>query len=663
MKTEDIIINLKKMASNEKFWMYDVTQLFRSYELLPSPEDSLSAKLNTITRLALIVCIVIAAYKPVLAFSTLILVMVVTMSVYSGAVADPTIEGFEPGIIEGLTPATFGRWAGLRPADPSTGGSNQQLYEFMREYNSIRHPDLNKVGFPTTQKRFCNDAVPLEYGLAHISPNQELVGGPNPKTKIPPLVAAPSHDLDSWRNNDFVVHSQINKETNFDSDKAGYNCGILPTKCEDCMYVPCQCKVLRGQRLRATPAGDLTERSSACGVRATEGGAEPRKPAGDRRSLAARSLAAKGGMTMQDIPEDLGPLPEVTISNEIEEDPMINRNGDVIEGFREDLHMDTQRSPGSRGRRRRGERHPDVVTNRPPGSGRPEGRGRRRPGGGRPGGIPPGFFAHRRQIIHDLINNLGDNEPNKHKPYIRKYVRDVLFDRELGEVSDLEIDEIIGEIDKSLHPKKNDSSDIAPCFESPRRDNIITQTLQPGVFQKSHIGEPIQSNIGISYTQEWGPTEVQETNDMIKYTMRDPKNAIITPQIKEEVIGQDHANVYDPRFTGYGTSYRVYTDRLTGRSKFFYDDVEAITMPNYVTRSKVDVFPWANTYGPDTMMSQSEGDEYRQLANNAFTDSALTFRTEMQERLMRKRNAELWQRRVAPISTMGRLGSSMKSCL
>ena len=59
MKTEDIIINLKKMASNEKFWMYDVTQLFRSYELLPSPEDSLSAKLNTITRLALIVCIVI----------------------------------------------------------------------------------------------------------------------------------------------------------------------------------------------------------------------------------------------------------------------------------------------------------------------------------------------------------------------------------------------------------------------------------------------------------------------------------------------------------------------------------------------------------------------------------------------------------------------------
>lgn len=628
-----------------------MTQLFRSYELLPSPEDSLSAKLNTITRLALIVCIVIAAYKPVLAFSTLILVMVITMSVYSGTVADPTIEGFEPNSND-----PYGLTVSHDAPNPSAGcGSNQQLYEFMREYNSTRYPDLNKVGFPTTQKRFCNDAVPLKYCPDHVSPNQELVGGPNPKTRVPPLVAAPSHDLDSWRNNDFAVHSQINKETNFDAEKSGYNCGILPTKCEDCMYVPCQCKVLQGQH---------NQRSRGMMM----GGAGP----------------GEGG----EPPE----LPDVTF---IEEEEASMVNGDVVEGFREDFngrigarsfsHGQSAIGPqgGAYGGRRigghtrtaissrRGEgrgRRPDIVTNRP--AGRPG------PGGG-PGGRPS--REQRRQIIRDLINELGYNEPKKHKPYIRRYVRDVFLDRRLGDVNDVEIDEIIEEIAARfvMTPRQEEESethDIAPCFESPRRDNIITQTLQPGVFQKSHIGEPIQSNIGISYTQEWGPTEVQETNNMIKYTMRDPKNTIITPQIKEEVIGQDHANVYDPRFTGYGTSYRSYTDQLTGRPKFFYDDVDAITMPNYVTRSKVDVFPWANTYGPDKMMSQggftagraklgSEGDEYRQLANNAFTDSALTFRTELQERLMRKRNAELWQRRVAPISTMGRLGSSMKSCL
>lgn len=558
------------MASKEKLWM---SQLFRSFELLPSPEDSLPTKLNTIMRLALIVCIVIAAYKPVLAFSTLVLVMVITMSVYSGAVADPTIEGFKAG------DDPYGLTVSHDVSDPSC--HNQQLYEFMREYNSTRYPDLNKIGFPTTQKRFCNDAVPLEYGPDHVSLNQELVGGPNPKTRVPPLVAAPSHDLDSWRNNDFAVHSQINKETNFDAEKSGYNYGILPTKCQDCMYVPCQCKVLRGQRPRG-------------------------------------------------------------MMNFIEEE-MVNE--DVVEGFNGHI-VRSFSSPNAYG----GERHTRTIGRRPD----------------RPGN-PGTAREQRRRIIRDIINELGNNEPKKHKPYIRWYVRNEFLNRRLGDVNDVEIDEIIEEIAAQfvITPKQEESEDpdIFPCFESPRRDNIITQTLQPGVFQKSHIGEPIQSNIGISYTQEWGPTEVQETNDMIKYTMRNPKNTIITPQIKEEVIGQDHANVYDPRFTGYGTSYRSYTDQLTGRPKFFYDDVDAITMPNYVTRSKVDVFPWANTYGPDKMMSSNEGDEYRQLANNAFTDSALAFRTELQERLMRKRNAELWQRRVAPISTMGRLGSSMKSCL
>lgn len=543
------------MASKENFWMYDVTQLFRSYELLPSPEDSLSTKLNTITRLALIVCVVIAAYKPVLAFSTLVIVMVVTMSVYSGAVADPTVERFE-------VPAD----------DVITASERKQLYEFMREYNSVRYPDLNAVGFPTTQKRFCDDAVPLEYGPNHISPNQALVGGPNPKTRISPLIVAPSHDLDSWRNNDFVVHSQINRETNFDADRAGYNCGILPTKCGECVYVPCQCK--SDSLPDVTVNGDLIEGLN--GSTESDGASSFSLPQGDFR---------KGGI----------------------------------------WHARTKRNS-----RRSG--YPDPTQRK-----------------------------HKQQYIKEAINELK----GKHdKPYIRRYVRNVFMDRHLGDVNDLEIDEVLDNINIMSPTLQEDKKElITPCYESPRRDNIITQTLQPGVFQKSHIGEPIQNNIGISYTQQWGPTEVQQTNNMIKYTMHDPNNTITTPQMKEEPIAQNHGNIYDPRFTGYGTGYRSYVDQLTGRPKFFYDDVDAVTMPNYITRSNVDVFPWANTYGPDKIMTQSENNEYKQLANNAFTDSTITFRTEMQERLMRKRNAELWQRRVAPISTMGRLGSSMKSCL
>ena len=41
------------------------------------------------------------------------------------------------------------------------------------------------------------------------------------------------------------------------------------------------------------------------------------------------------------------------------------------------------------------------------------------------------------------------------------------------------------------------------------------------------------------------------------------------------------------------------------------------------------------------------------MANQQFLDDAMTFRTGMQERLMRKTNAEGWQQRMRPIRTGG----------
>lgn len=500
------------MNSEEKFWAYDVTNLFKSYDLIPRQHDPLAAKLNAITRLAIVACSTMSLYKPVLGIAVMVIVVVVTMCAYSLGCDERTT----PRVVEGFEEMQM-----------------PQVFEFMKEYKSTRYPDLNKVGFPTTQKRFCNDAVLLEPGPSFVSVNQSLAGGPNPKTKVPPLVVAPSHDLDSWKTNDLVVQSGINKSTNFDKNLSGYGNGILPTKCKECMYVPCMC--------------------------------------------------------------DLGKKKVV-----------------VKENFR---NVDLQQ-----------------MTNRRP---------------------PPTAAA--------ATSGRRPNRPNRpNRPGEGGYFTDVAMDRRRLRDQDDDDDYDSGYNSSNTN---EDKVTIDPCFESPRRDNLITQTLQPGVYQKSHIGEPIQSNIGISYIQEWGPTEVQETSDSIKYTMRDPKNVIQIPAVKEEEISQDVSNVYDPRFTGYGTSYRAYVDKLTGRGKFFYDDVDSITMPNYITRSKVDTFPWADTYGPDKIMSESDYSEHRQLANNAFTDSAITFRTEMQERLMRKRNAELVQRRVAPISTMGRLGSSMRSCM
>ena len=115
------------------------------------------------------------------------------------------------------------------------------------------------------------------------------------------------------------------------------------------------------------------------------------------------------------------------------------------------------------------------------------------------------------------------------------------------------------------------------------------------------------------------------------------------------------SDIYDPRLSGYGTSYRSYTDELTGQTRFFYDDVNAIRMPNYIVRSEIDNEPYADAYGP-----LQKGNEYgnrltkdiRKLTHDSWFNNTNNFRADLQERLMRKNNANTWQRRQSPMYTM-----------
>lgn len=190
-------------------------------------------------------------------------------------------------------------------------------------------------------------------------------------------------------------------------------------------------------------------------------------------------------------------------------------------------------------------------------------------------------------------------------------------------------------------------------------ENLFTQTIQPGIFSRNQINEPINSNIGISFTQQFPPkTHTKDTmTGNINYTEHDPR--IIEPigrGIGDECYYSSEAteaDIYDPRFSGYGTSYRSYTDNMTGQTRFYYDDIDAIRMPNYITRSHIDTQPFADHYGPLPVGFENGNPEtanIHSLANDAFLQGALKHRTEISERLMRKVNAEHWQRRAAPIS-------------
>lgn len=190
--------------------------------------------------------------------------------------------------------------------------------------------------------------------------------------------------------------------------------------------------------------------------------------------------------------------------------------------------------------------------------------------------------------------------------------------------------------------------------------NLFTQTIQPGVYTTNQVNEPINSNIGISYNQQFEPETFSssETGGATfeahnPLTMSFDSSGNILNNNRQDItedLNITPSNVYDPRFSGYGTSYRAYTDPTVGQTRFFYDDVDSVRMPNYVVRSKIDFAPFADTYGAmNSSKSIANNSNIRGMANQQFLDDSLLFRTGMQERLMRKTNADAWQQRMKPI--------------
>jgi hypothetical protein len=184
--------------------------------------------------------------------------------------------------------------------------------------------------------------------------------------------------------------------------------------------------------------------------------------------------------------------------------------------------------------------------------------------------------------------------------------------------------------------------------------NLATQTLQPDVYIISEIDEPINSNIGISYQQQIPPLSCKTDGKSVLYTQHDPRtyepNNIIEPLTSVPTVD----NIYDPRHSGYSTSYRAYSDKLLGNTKFMYTDIDAIRMPNYITRNYLDSQPFASQIGSmDSNNSNDNTANIRALAQDAFTRSTIQQRTDIQESLMRKNNTMVRQNRQAPKNVGG----------
>jgi len=188
---------------------------------------------------------------------------------------------------------------------------------------------------------------------------------------------------------------------------------------------------------------------------------------------------------------------------------------------------------------------------------------------------------------------------------------------------------------------------------------LYTSTLQPGVYTRNQIIEPISSNIGISFTQQFEPITLETDEYGTTFIGHDPNVMELPHEKKEEIFPyerQTHiSDIYDPRHTGYGTSYRSYVEPMTGRVRYYYDDVDAHKRPSFLCRSNVDHIP--SSIGvqaiPNDEYFNKQNRNARAIAGDAFLNDTLNFRTEMQERLMRKGNAVAAQARMYPKHTSG----------
>lgn len=185
--------------------------------------------------------------------------------------------------------------------------------------------------------------------------------------------------------------------------------------------------------------------------------------------------------------------------------------------------------------------------------------------------------------------------------------------------------------------------------------NLYSIPLQPNVYTRSQVNQPDASmyNLGISFTQPHLPYEckMDDRGNML-IDEYDPNQYPSEYLLKgRDQYGKDEIprnEIYDPRLTGYGTSYRSYNDPLTGQPRFYYDDIDAHTQYNYITRNKIDFTNFAPRTGPYDDNVPEE--DVRTLADETFHNNMMKQRTELQYRLMAKNSHREWQQRMAPLN-------------
>jgi hypothetical protein len=444
---------------------------------------------------------------------------------------------------------------------------------------------------------FCNDETLLTPNDPnYISINQRLAGPANPKTFIAPVVTPPIADLEYWRANNLINHSHINSESQYDTYLSGYQVSNCCDRIDACLVPTYDSFDTLG-----TVIEGFDNDPSYIGISDQQRPAAPKCNPLQRTQCPITSpqpVTAKPFEYTGDFTERYSSIKE-TNSSDGYEGFSCKEGSDARDPLRNQhlQHVQTISSPKP------------VTSN----------------------------FERENFEYSKHSEKVSPNESGWVNTMCGYYPQQI-------ENSNLPSNLASGNCERDEEMKRYNK-------------NLFTQTIQPDVYTVNEVIEPINANIGISFTQQFEPvTCTRDEREALTYTEHDPR--VYKPKMVHNTpdMSVTEADVYDPRFTGYGTSYRAYNDKNIGQTRFYYDDIDAIRMPNYIVRSNIDFTNYADTYGPlhdSNKLGNKYNSNIRALAQDTFLRSSLQQRDDLMERLMRKRNAELWETRKYPMRTFG----------
>jgi len=238
-----------------------------------------------------------------------------------------------------------------------------------------------------------------------------------------------------------------------------------------------------------------------------------------------------------------------------------------------------------------------------------------------------------------------------------------------------------GTVLPKISPVKDQMLNASPTyvyndkFFSDPSKRMFLQDVQPKIYSWSVEQTPINSNVGISYDPQIPPKVLDQVysgkHNYPLYTSIDPQLIRTDGTPGQQSVSPQRTNwsaeysswqppegsinfedIYDPRFTSYGDPYRSYSDINLGQVSYYYSDVDAYRMPNFVSRSNVDFMEYRtpqNQVWPEYDRTAS-ADDVKPFVENQFMADSTYHREDLMERQMAKRNRETWQLRYAPLS-------------